>query len=59
MKTKKTAKPQKHSAMKLPPLKSASAQGPGGPAGGSSWQSQGGKPHKTPEHLMGKARKVH
>lgn len=65
MKDKKPAKPaapaapaQKHSAMKLPAIKSEGAQAPGARSG-KSWQNGGGKPHKTPEHLMGKARKVH
>ena len=57
MKDKKDKPARKHTAMKLP----ATAQPARGhtPGGGNSWQSSGGKPHKSPEHLMGKARKVH
>ncbi|HVT33935.1 MAG TPA: hypothetical protein VHE37_00015 [Nevskiaceae bacterium] len=58
MKDKKAKPAKKHTAMKLPQTAQAS-RNPMANAGSQSWQHGGGKPHKSPEHLMGKARKVH
>lgn len=54
---KKPNTPQKHTAMKLPPPKTITSAP--GQRNGPPQPDRGGKPHKTPEHLMGKARKVH
>ena len=43
-----------------PPAEGKSRKHFGPPARpGAPWLQQGGKPHKTAAHLMGKSRKVH